>query len=161
MTVIKQFPNGAILEYDRGRFDNWCVYLTNPPEVRYAPRDTDYFQTIKDIAAKYGANRVYEDYVNIYNNTRKKVEEDVLVQITSIAKTYDEKDVILVDIMFTILYLAMIAEERKANTRLGRRIKRLGIHYLLFENASINQAANFMRGMNWRQIARLCEVNGF
>jgi hypothetical protein len=78
-----------------------------------------------------------------------------------IAKTYDADDVLRVDILLSILYMAMIAEERKANTRLGRRIKRLGIHYLLFEGASISQAANFMRGMKWQQIAALCEARGF
>ncbi|NLK28469.1 MAG: hypothetical protein GX306_09040 [Clostridiales bacterium] len=161
MSIIKKFTNGAFLEYDRGSFDDWCVYFTSPTGLRRPPRDTDYFQTIKDIAAKYGTNRVYEDYVSIYDITGKKVEEDVLKQITLIAKTYDADDVLRVDILLSILYMAMIAEERKANTRLGRRIKRLGIHYLLFEGASISQAANFMRGMKWQQIAALCEARGF
>jgi len=161
MPIIKRFANGAFLEYARGNFDDWCVYLTSPNGSRRPPRDTDYFQTIKDIAVKYGANRVYADYVSIYDITGNKVEEEVLNQITLIANKYDADDVLKVDILFSILYLAMIAEERKANTRLGRRIKRLGIHYLLFEGASITQAANFMRGMNWRKIAALCEERGF
>lgn len=55
----------------------------------------------------------------------------------------------------------MIAEERKAGTRLGKRIKRLGIHMLLIENIPVREAANFMRGMGWRDIARLCEERGF
>ncbi len=54
-----------------------------------------------------------------------------------------------------------IAEERKAGTRLGKRIKRLGIHMLLIENTPVQEAANFMRGMRWRDIARLCEERGF
>jgi len=55
----------------------------------------------------------------------------------------------------------MIAEERKANTRLGKRIKRLGIHALLMESVSVANAANFMRGMGWREIDRLCRERGF
>ena len=49
--------------------------------------------------------------------------------------------------IFSILYMAMIAEERKAGTRLGKRIKRLGIHKLLIENIPVREAANFMRGI--------------
>ncbi|NLO63636.1 MAG: hypothetical protein GX095_00130 [Clostridiales bacterium] len=160
MPIIKRFSNGAFLEYDRGSFDDWCVYLTIPTKTRIAPRDTDYFQTINDLASAYGLSNVYNDYVSNYNLTGKDVEEDVLKKITTIAQNYND-DANNVDILFSILYLAMIAEERKANTRLGKRIKRLGIHYLLFEKASISQAANFMRGMNWRQIDKLCEERGF
>ncbi|KPU43872.1 hypothetical protein OXPF_25770 [Oxobacter pfennigii] len=161
MPVIKRFPDGSFLEYDRGSFDDWCVYLTSPAGTRRPPRDTDYFQTIKDLAAKYGIDRVYSDYVSIYNVTGGQVEKKVLQQITQIAGRYLPEDVLAVDILFSILYMAMIAEERKANTRLGRRIKRLGIHYLLYEDATISHAANFMRGMNWRQISALCHERGF
>ena len=87
--------------------------------------------------------------MSIYNLTGKDVEEDVLKKITSLAQNYNG-DAINVDILFSILYLAMIAEERITNTRVGKKIKGLGIYYLLFEKASISQAANFMRGMNWR-----------
>lgn len=161
MPVIKRFTDGSFLEYDKGNFDEWCVYLTRPTEVRHPPRDVHYFQTIKDLAETYGAERVYADYVSIYDSTGSEVEEEVIEQITQVASRYDECDVLRVDILFSILYFAMIAEERKANTRLGRRIKRLGIHYLLFDGASISHAANFMRGMSWRQIAALCEERRF
>ena len=43
MFIIKRFSNGAFLEYDRGNFDDWCIYLTIPTKTRVAPRDTDYF----------------------------------------------------------------------------------------------------------------------
>ena len=26
-TRIKDFPDGAFLEYDNGQFDEWCVYM--------------------------------------------------------------------------------------------------------------------------------------
>ena len=57
--------------------------------------------------------------------------------------------------------MAMIAEEQKKFTRLGKRIKRLGIYKLLIENRSVSESANFMRGMGWRDIATLCEERGF
>lgn len=55
----------------------------------------------------------------------------------------------------------MIAEKRKQYTRLGKRIKRLGIYKLLIEKSNIYEAANFMRGMNWKDIDKLCKNRGF
>lgn len=55
----------------------------------------------------------------------------------------------------------MIAEENKKHTKLGRRIKRLGIYTLLIEKRDLNYAANFMKGMPWRKIDRLCRERGF
>lgn len=158
--IIKRFENGSFLEYDRGKFDDWCVYLTNSTGQRHAPRDIDYFNEIKHFAKKYGKLKIYDDYVKVYNLTEKKVEEANLSAISEIASSYGE-DSVEIDIIFSILYMAMIAEERKENTRLGKRIKRLGIHMLLIEDYDTEYSANFMRGKKWREIDELCRERGF
>lgn len=157
--VIKSFIDGSSLEYDQGSFDEWCVYLRKPDGSRRPPRDTEYFKELKLLGHKYGNQKVYNDYVYIYNSTGREVSREVLNLITDIATQYDEA--LQVDIMFTILYMAMIAEERKKFTRLGKRIKRLGVHKILIENNDIYHAANFMRGMGWQEIDRLCKERGF
>ena len=81
-------------------------------------------------------------------------------RISTLSASYGD-NALAVDVVFTILYMAMIAEERKAYTKLGKRIKRLGIHALLIENVPVNSAANFMRGMGWREIDNLCRQRGF
>lgn len=158
--VIKTFEDSSFLEYDRGKFDDWCVYLTNPSGVRKPPRDMDYFSDLKMLSSRYGNDQLYQDYVQVYDWTGKQAESGVLKSITTLAQKYGN-DSILVDKILSILYMAMIAEERKAGTRLGKRIKRLGIYKLLMENKSVYESANFMRGMGWRDIARLCEERGF
>jgi hypothetical protein len=35
------------------------------------------------------------------------------------------------------------------------------VHSLLVERIPVEQAANFMRGMPWRQIDELCKARGF
>ena len=110
---------------------------------------------------KYGHEMIYSDYVEFYELTTKSVELSVFDSITVMSTKYLLDDQIEINILFSILYMAMIAEEKKENTRLGKRIKRLGIYMLLFENASVSVAANFMRGMKWREIAALCEERGF
>lgn len=158
--LIKSFSDGSFLEYDQGSFDDWCVYLTKSNESRRPPKDVDYFNQLKQLASRYGNSKVYDDYVHIYNLTGKQVEEDSLTAISQIAATYGS-DALEVDVIFSILYMAMIAEEQKKFTKLGKRIKRLGIYRLLIENCSVSESANFMRGMGWRDIATLCEERGF
>lgn len=136
------------------------VYFTKRDGSRKPPRDVDYFERLRRLADKYGAERIYRDYVRVYDRTGKQVKKAVLAQISQIAAPYGD-DALEVDIVFSILYLAMIAEEQKEFTRLGKRIKRLGVHQLLVEDCGVDEAANFMRGMSWHEIAALCREQGF
>lgn len=157
---IKTFSDGSFIEYDRGSFDEWCVYFTSTSGRRNPPRDTDYFSQLKELASVYGTNRIYRDYVKVYEWTEKRVEQSTLEAITELSLSYGN-DALTIDIIFSILYVAMIAEENKRYTKLGKRIKRLGIYMLLLENKSVSYAANFMRGKGWREIASDCEKRGF
>ena len=158
--VIKRFADGTFLEYDAGNFDRWCVYYTDRRGERKPPRDVDYFGQLKEFARRYGVDKVYNDYVTVYDMTAHDIEQAVLSRITAIARDYNG-DALQVDVLFSILYMAMIAEERKQYTRLGKRIKRLGVYSLLIENKSIEESANFMRGKTWREISALCDARGF
>ena len=158
--LIKEFENGTFLEYDRGGFDDWCVYFTDTNGTRKPPRDVDYFKQLTELAEKYSVEKVYTDYVQVYNLTGKEVEQPALAEISRISASYG-RDALDVDVIFSILYMAMIAEERKKYTRLGKRIKRLGLYKLLIEKRSVYEAANFMRGMGWRDIDALCRERGF
>lgn len=159
-TKIKDFPDGAFLEYDHGQFDEWCVYMNQPNGTRRPPLDRDYFAQLQEYAAQYGVDRIYQDYVRVYNLVKKDVNKADLAEITNIAADYGE-DALEVDKIFSILYMAMIAEEKKAYTKLGKRIKRLGVHKLLIEGNTVRQSADFMRGMDWKEIDALCRERGF
>lgn len=158
--IIKTFSDGSYLEYDRGSFDDWCVYMVEIDGNRKPPRDKDYFSEIKELPQKYGIDNLYQAYVLVYDATKKVVSESGL-KIAETASLYFGEDQLRIQKIFTILYMAMIAEENKQFTKLGKRIKRLGIYKLLYENASVDEAANFMRGMNWREIDILCKKRGF
>ena len=160
MAIIKRFSDGAFLEYAQGAFDEWCVYITNAQGERRPPYDRDYFGFLKSISTAFGVEKIYSDFVSIYERTGKEIAEDTLEYIEAIAETYGIKS-LQMEKIFTILYMAMIAEENKRNTRLGKRIKRLGMHVLLLENQPVEYAANFMRGKGWREIDRLCKERGF
>ena len=71
MDVVKEYEDGSFLEYDIGKFDDWCVYYTNNEGVRIAPRDKDYFEDLYEFSKKYGKDKIYSDYVKIYDSTKK------------------------------------------------------------------------------------------
>lgn len=157
---IKTFADRSFIEYDQGKFDKWCVFYNSADGERTPPRDVDYFRELKRLAQKYGADRIYADFVEIYNMTGKELEEHKLRLITDMAFSYG-RDALTVDIILSILYVAMISEEKVAYTKLGKRIKRLGVHLLLLEDKTESYAANIMRGKGWREIAADCEKRGF
>ena len=159
-TKVKDFPDGTFLEYDEGKFDKWCVYMNESNGTRRPPSDIDYFAKLRNFAEKYGADRIYQDFVKIYDWVGNDVNVADLKRITHMAADYGN-DALELDKIFSILYMAMIAEEKKEHTKLGKRIKRLGVHMLLMENETVQQAANFMRGMNWHDIDALCRKRGF
>lgn len=158
--LIKQINASVRVDYDAGTFDEWCVYLTHPPAKRYAPRDTEYFSFFKTKAATYGAARIYEDFIKIYEKTTRQLSEDVLNIITKIAAGYGD-DALEMDIWLTIIYAGMVAEENKEYAILKKRIKRLGVHQILFDGLPPEKAANFSRGKKWRELDPIMKERGF
>lgn len=62
---IKDFADGSYLEYDQGQIDEWCVYLSKVDGARRAPKDIEYFGQLKNLAGKYGIDRIYSDFVRV------------------------------------------------------------------------------------------------
>lgn len=159
-TIVKIYSDGSFLEYDSGKFDDWCVYHTDKNGERKAPRDTEYFREIKNLAKQYGTEKVYQDFVKVYDSVNRDDIRTSLENISDVAETY-EGNIIKTDTLYTILFMGMLAEENKKNTKIGKRIKRLGIHKLLIEDEPVKTAANFMRGMKWKEIDKMCKERGF
>ena len=158
--IVTQFSDGSYLEYDRGSFDDWCVYLSRPNVPRYAPKDYQYFKRLREYSLTHGAKKLYDDFVRIYDKTTKVRSNDVFDYIKEIAKDYgDDETNVAID--FSIMYMGMIAEENKRGTKLGKRIKRLGVHQVLIDEIDCNDAANFSKGKGWRDIDAICKSKGF
>ena len=157
---IRTFSNGQSLEYDWGGFDLWCTFIRNIDGTRKPPRDIDYFSNLAELGKIHGSQRIYSDIRKIYVLTEKEVEVKVLDYISLVSEEYKE-DRLKIEILFSILYAAFIAEENKANTKLGKRIKLLGIHQILIEGITPEIAASFSRGMTWQNISKLCDEKGF
>lgn len=154
------FDDNTRLEYGPGSFDNWCVYYINGNGNKKPLHDVEYFRQLKTLSLKYGAARIYRDYVQIYDNTHKDVEQKTIDLISTIAAQYEDSRLEIYKV-FSELYMTMISEENKKYTKLGKRIKRLGVYILLFEEKNAYVAANFMKGIKAEQISQMCTERGF
>ena len=157
---LNTFSNGGYIEFDTGNFDNWCVYVKSPGKERFAPADERYFRRLRKLGQKHGNQKIYDDFLRIYEKTTAKLEIHVFKLIFELSQFYNE-DQLEMEIWFNVLYASMIAEENKQNTRLGKRIKRLGMHQVLIDNLEPEVAANFSKRIGWQHLDRLMKAKGF
>jgi hypothetical protein len=159
-TRVAKLEDGTEILFARGRFDDYCVYVREESGGRIPPLDKDYFNSIKEFGLKFGAEKVYVDFVRVFDITGTSVDEQVIELIKEMSRSYGNQQLKFQKTLI-VIYAAMIAEENKAFTKLGKRIKRLGVHRILIHNESADYAANFMKGMNWKDIDALCAESGF
>lgn len=157
---LNQFSNGGFIAFDKGSFDGWCVYVTKPNGERFAPSDVQYFSRLRKLANKYSAQKIYDDFVVVFNRTTAKPEPEVFKLISLLSRFYDT-DALEIEIWFNVLYAGMVAEENKENAILKKRVKRLGMHQVLIDGVEPDVAAGFSKGIKWQQLDRLMKAKGF
>lgn len=125
-----------------------------------APLDLQYFSELQKLSKFYEKNKLYNDFVNIYNLTSARVSENVLHLIDTICSSYHNFHRDIIEQWFTVIYAGMIAEENKAHAILKKRIKHLGMFQILIQNQKPYYAANFSKGKNWRELDTLMKEFG-
>lgn len=159
--LIKDLKNNRKVIFDTGRFDDWCVYVVEANGNSNAPLDVTYFSELYLISKKYDKQKVYNDFVQIYNKSDNTINTVVLTLVDTISNTYNNEDRLKIEQWFTVLYAGMIAEENKANAILKKRIKRLGMYQVLIQNMPAAQAVKFSYGKKWRDLDQLMRTYGF
>ena len=160
MKLIQTFADGSVLTFDDGAFDSWCVYLQRPHQPKHAPRDIQYFTRLQQLGNIHGHQKIYNDFVTFYTPASTQIDQKVLNLIRQLSSSYNT-DVLEIEILFTIIYAGMIAEENKQNAILKKRIKRLGMYQTLIDRLSPDTAANFSRGKKWKELDQICRTKGF
>ncbi len=160
------FDDGTTLSFAKGKKDLWCVYYYTPTTRPVSPRDQDYFQELLDLANKYGNDYVYEDFVDVYDHTDRNVNPAMAQYIIDLANKRYPDESLAVAKLFTILYMAMVAEYYYVNrygrpSRLKKRTKRLGVHQILMEGMSVIDAKEYSKGRNFAELDALCRRYGF
>ena len=84
---ILRFPDGSFIYQCRGKFDGFMFKLNN-----YAIKDIDYFTCLKQLSDKYGIDKVYNDFILVYNMVGININSQHWLAIRNIAETYNKKD---------------------------------------------------------------------
>jgi hypothetical protein len=157
--LIKVFRDKSFIKFDKGKFDNWCVYLYRPGIGIYAPGDIEYFNFFRNASLLLTPEIVYYDFVEIYSKTNQAIEQSTLSLIEITAQKYPDKKI--TEIWFTVIYSGMVAEENKENAILKKRIKRLAMHQVLIENFNPEIASKYSIGKSWQELDKECQSRGF
>ena len=148
---------GYEIYFATGKFDEWCVYLNDGENQAKIPLDKDYFQWILDLSEKYGVQKVYNDFLIVYNAADEDFDEDECSYLCiEIDKHYEEDTTH----WWVIFYMTMVAECKKEHSILKKRIKHLGVYNVLFDKYDINYVTKYMRGKNWRYLDKLMKERG-
>lgn len=143
--------NNIKVYFAPGKYDPWCVY------VEHIPLDKEYFQQLKDLSISYGRVKVYNDFIKVYNIVDENFNKNLGLQTAiDIDKTYKEDTLIL----WIVLYMTMIAEEKKENAILKKRIKNLGVYNVLFDEYDIDYVISYMKDEDWRVLDKLMKERG-
>lgn len=151
--------NGFVIYYYRGRIDNWCVYVLKSKNkgLRWTPKDKEYFRWLQVQGKKYGNDKVYEDFLKLYDVIDKDTSFEEVVNITrEINKGYPKK----FHYWWVILALTLIAEENKKFAPLGKKVKLLGVYNILKEGYSVAKTTQYMKGMKWYELEDLLIERG-
>ncbi|RIU93313.1 hypothetical protein D1864_07520 [Oceanobacillus picturae] len=144
-----KLPDGTEITRRRGRIDGWYVEVDG-----YGPFDKNYFSDLKALGHKYGNQKVYNDFVVIYDNTEFSVDNTVFSQlIPSIASTYSKEDNLQVLKLFSTLYAVLLAEQNRP-LPLKKRVKLLACYQILILNYSVEIACNYSRTVNIHNIVK-------
>ncbi|TPR22083.1 DUF7004 family protein [Apilactobacillus timberlakei] len=153
-TVIKEIPNSGIkVGYEWGNKDPWVVFIDYKNNKKW-PRDVAYFEYIKKLSNKYSKNKFMHDFLLVYTNTSKEIDEDILNKmIDTISSHYPSKDSKNVNYLLTVLYLAMVAEFHYVSkignpSIVNNTVKLIGIWQILFEDYSSYDASKWSYGKN-------------
>lgn len=151
-----RLKTGHRIWFGKGKFDDWCVYVKYRNKL-YFYLDKDYFTKLYELSTEYGKKLVFDDFKMLYFAVNKEFDIYQMMQICqSIASHYAENTLV----WWIVLYMTMVAEENKANSILGKRIKYLGVYNILIDDWDIDYVCSYMNGMKWYELDELMKERG-
>ena len=147
------------LVYNTSRYDEWCVYaVSSTTGKKYPITYEQCFGRLLALKNCYNIN-VFNDFINIYDKTKNRIDTDVLDYINNISekykgeihnkrynKTYDASDI--ANFTYTSLYTMMVSEENKKNTILGKIVTFVCVYALLKLNEPVDSAVNCVNNLD-------------
>ena len=126
---VKKFPDGATIVFDRVNSNNFCIYCVSEKE-KCVLKDSDYLEALGEMSKAHDPMKIYNDLLELCEATTKDISPELAAWITIISKEYGE-DCEVIDMLFTMAYASMIAEENKFGSKLGKGAKLVEIQKVL------------------------------
>ena len=63
--------------FSSGSFDDWCVFVETKSR-KWAPTDNEYFKFLKEMAEVFGKEKIYNDFLLIYDKTKQEIDTNVV-----------------------------------------------------------------------------------
>ena len=183
---VMAFPDGRFMWFGWGVFNEWYIGYTPFPEADGTPpqeslnfdQDKYMLGQLKKLQDEYGP-KVMSFMWSIYHlvPTRHEMSPVVPAQeawrrILSFAGTFQDEDHDRVAHLFGYVYYAMISEENYEDTKLGKKLKLLGIYQTLLEDMEVDRACCYSRRESaeillgtpemrlWERLQLECEARG-
>lgn len=156
--------------FDYGNFDEWCVHCKKPNGKMWFAYDREYLAWIRNMARFHGKEKVYNDFIKIYDMAKYDFNmKDAYSVIREVDSHYpykknrkrDDNDKRSAEQWWTYFWMTMVAEERKENAIVGKRIKRLAVYNLLFDEYKLSYVLKYMVNMDWQKLDEYCYERGF
>src|SRR5215216_2190329 len=147
------------MEFDSRSKYKWFVYFDQANSNRLQTGYVENLRELQNFAAKYSPERIYRDFVKIYDATEININPNTLDLIAEISESYDD-DAAKINYLFTIIYFAMLSEQNKKDQQLGKRIKRLAIYQALFDKVQAEEVRYYVP-RKWWLIDAQCSQRGF
>ena len=153
------FSDGTEIYFDKGNFDEWCVYLKKGNGIKI-PKDEDYFNEIYALGEQYGFEKVYHSFEKVYGAVQKNkwgiYDRQKCEKICKMVDDEYEEDTL--KLWFTF-YMTMLAEENKTNSILGKTIKNLAVYKILICQKRIKPVTREMVGKRHYELQQ--EMNDY
>lgn len=149
--LISRLSKTCKIIFDEGKFDSWCVFIVEN-DKRVAPTDFELLKAIHEFSKQFSAQKIYDLFFIVYRRTFNEFDVKVVEKIETMVANFHPETAFTIKKWLTFFYATLIAENNKEKTKLGKRIKLLAIHQLLFQNFTPMQAAGFSKGRNWKEL---------
>ena len=147
------------MEFDSRSKYKWFVYFDQANADRQHTGYVENLRELQNFATKYPSERIYRDFVKIYDATEININPNTLDLIAEISESYDD-DAGEINYLFTIIYFAMLSEQNQKDKQLGKRIKRLAIYQALFDKVQAEEV-RYYAPRKWWLIDAQCSQRGF
>jgi hypothetical protein len=156
-----KFSDNSSYEFTFGNFDPWCVEYYKGGKAQKRITDTTSFKALLRYGKHVGYENVYKDFVEVYDMVYVGTDlNEVTRRIELISEKYGVYQ-LKMNKLLHFLFMCIVAEEMKEKTKLGKRIKRLGVHRVLIEGIDPEIAAKETNRVWPKKISYMCEMRGF